>query len=165
MTMPERRVATHAAGLGGGNADMKSLDTNILLYAADQDCREHNAAIRLVNAALGSPTEWMLADQVLFELYAGLRHPGVFAKPLSAAEAAKRVAFLRDESGFSFCCYELRSWPTIRTVLAIPAFPRRRTYDFVLAVTLRSNGVDEFYTRNIADFRDAGFKHLINPID
>jgi hypothetical protein len=35
----------------------------------------------------------------------------------------------------------------------------------VLAVTLRSNGVDEFYTRNIADFRDAGFKHLINPID
>jgi predicted nucleic acid-binding protein len=81
---------------------MKSLDTNILLYAADQDCREHDAAIRLVNAALGSPTEWMLSDQVLFELYAGLRHPGVFAKPLSAAEAAKRVAFLRDESGFSF---------------------------------------------------------------
>lgn len=30
---------------------MKSLNTNILLYAADEDCREHDAAIRLVNSA------------------------------------------------------------------------------------------------------------------
>ena len=40
---------------------MKSLDTNILLYAADEDCREHDAAIRLVNEALRSPADWMLA--------------------------------------------------------------------------------------------------------
>lgn len=144
---------------------MKSFDTNILLYAADEDCREHEAAIGLVNDALRAPAEWMLSDQVLFELYAGLRHPGVFAKPLSAAEAARRVAFLRDESGFSFCCYELRSWPMILAGLSIPAFPRRRTYDHVLAVTLRTNGVNEFYTRNAKDFREAGFKRVVNPID
>ena len=144
---------------------MKSLDTNILLYAADEDCREHDAALGLVNEALRSPAEWLLADQVLFEMYAGLRHPGVFAKPLSAVEAARRVAFLREESGFSFCCHELRSWPTIRAVFSVPAFPRRRTYDLVLAVTLRSNGVAEFYTRNVADFRDAGFSRVVNPID
>mgnify|MGYP001552067484 CR=1 FL=1 len=144
---------------------MKSLDTNILLYAADEDCREHEAAIRLVNDALREPAEWMLSDQVLFELYAGLRHPGIFAKPLSAAEAARRVAFLRDESGFSFCCHELRAWPMILAGLATPAFPRRRTYDHVLAVTLRTNGVNEFYTRNIKDFREAGFTKVVNPID
>jgi predicted nucleic acid-binding protein len=144
---------------------MKSLDTNILLYAADEDCREHEAAIRLVNDALRSPTEWMLADQVLFEMYAGLRHPGVFAKPLSAVEAARRVAFLRDEAGFSFCCHELRGWLKIHAGLSAPAFPRRRTYDLVLAVTLRSNGVTEFYTRNVGDFRTAGFERLVNPID
>ena len=73
---------------------MKSLDTNILLYAADEDCREHDAAIRLVNDALGSPAEWMLADRVLCEMYAGLRHPGVFAKPLSAAIRTHPVADL-----------------------------------------------------------------------
>jgi predicted nucleic acid-binding protein len=144
---------------------MKSLDTNILLYAADEDCREHAAAIGLVNDALRSPADWMLADQVLVELYAGLRHSGVFAKPLSAADAARRVAFLRDESGFSFCCYELRSWPSIHAGLSTPAFPRRRTYDLVLAVTLRSAGVTDFYTRNVADFRDAGFTRVVNPID
>jgi hypothetical protein len=90
---------------------MESLDTNILLDAADEDCREHDAAIRLVNEALRSPADWMLADRVLFEMDAGLRHSAVFAQPLSAKEAARRVAFLRDESEFSCCCYELRSWP------------------------------------------------------
>jgi len=144
---------------------MKCLDTNILLYAADEDCREHDAAIRLVNEALRSPADWILADQVLFEMYAGLRHSAVFAKPLSAKEAARRVAFLRDESGFSCCCYELRLWPTIHAGLSTPAFPRRRTYDLVLAVTLRTAGVTEFYTRNVVDFRDAGFARVVNPID
>jgi predicted nucleic acid-binding protein len=144
---------------------MKSLDTNILLYAADADCEEHDAAVSLVNEALRSPAGWMLADQVLFELYAGLRHPGIFAKPLSAVEAARRVTFLREESGFSFCCYELRAWPSIRSGLSAAGFPRRRTYDLVLAVTLRSNCVTEFYTRNVSDFRAAGFERLINPID
>ena len=144
---------------------MKSLDTNLLLYAADEDCLEHAAAIELLNEALESPEDWMLADQVLFEFYFCLRHPRVFAKPLSAAEAVKRVAFLRDEAGFSFCCHELRSWQTIRTGLAKQSFPRRKTYDLVLAVTLRSNGINTFYTRNTADFRDAGFEAVINPID
>ena len=144
---------------------MKSLDTNILLYAADEDCREHAAAIGLVNEALRAPADWLLSDQVLLELYPGLRHPAIFAKPLSGPEAARRVAFLRDQSGFSFCCYEPRSWPMIQAGLSAAGFPRRRTYDLVLAVTLRSNGVDEFYTRNVKDFRDAGFARLVNPID
>jgi hypothetical protein len=30
---------------------------------------------------------------------------------------------------------------------------------------LRSNGVNEFYTRNVADFREAGFRRIVNPID
>jgi predicted nucleic acid-binding protein len=90
---------------------------------------------------------------------------GVADKPLSAAEADRRMAFLRDESGFSFCCYELRSWPMIHVGLSTPAFPRRRTYDLVLAVTFKSNGVTEFYTRNVVDFRDAGFTRVVNPID
>ena len=103
------RPTSRDAAAADENAEMKSLDTNILLYAAAEDCREHDAAIRLVNDALRSPDEWLLSDQVLFEFYAGLRHPRVVAKPLSAAEAARRVSFLRDESGFSSCCHELRS--------------------------------------------------------
>ena len=149
----------------GRSGEMKSLDTNILLYAANEDCAEHASAAAVLNDALSAPHEWLLADQVLFELYSGLRHPRVFTKPLSAGEAARRVAFLREESGFSFCCHDLTSWPVIHQALATPSFPRRQTYDLVLAVTLRHNGVTDFYTRNTADFRTAGFATLVNPID
>lgn len=144
---------------------MKSLDTNILLYAADEDCREHAAAMLLLEGALAAPRDWMLADQVLFEFYAGLRNPRVFARPLSAGEAVKRVGFLREQSGFSFCCHELQSWPAIRENLAMRSFPRHRTYDLVLAVSLRRAGVDTFYTRNVGNFKNAGFRAVINPID
>ncbi|MFZ4732455.1 MAG: type II toxin-antitoxin system VapC family toxin [Pirellulales bacterium] len=144
---------------------MKSLDTNILLYAANEDCPEHPPALRLLDEALAAPHDWILADQVLFEMYVGLRHPRVFAKPLSAGEALKRVAFLREKSGFSFCCHQLPAWPAIRAGLALPSFPRRRTYDHVLAVTLKSHGVTTLYTRNVADFRAAGFAAVIDPID
>lgn len=81
------------------------------------------------------------------------------------ARRLERVAFLREKSGFSFCCRQLPAWPAIRAGLALPSFPRRRTYDHVLAVTLKSHGVTEFYTRNGADFRTAGFADVINPID
>jgi len=60
------------------------------------------------------------------------------------------------------CCTDMM---TIHAALAMPNFPRRRTYDLVLAVTLRSHGVKEFYTRNVADFRTAGFESVVNPID
>lgn len=49
--------------------------------------------------------------------------------------------------------------------LALPSFPRRRTYDHVLAVTLKSHGVATFHTRNVADLRTAGFTDVVNPID
>jgi len=144
---------------------MKSLDTNILLYGANEDCKEHAAAAAIIEEALQAPNDWIIADQVLFEFYRAIRHPSVVSKPLSAAEATKRIAFLREESGFSFCCHELRNWPDIRLALARSSFQQRSTHDLVLGVTLRKNGVTTFYTRNVKDFRDTGFTKLINPID
>jgi len=40
---------------------MKSIDTNVLLYAADEDCPEHAAAIGFLDDALSSPDQWMLS--------------------------------------------------------------------------------------------------------
>jgi hypothetical protein len=34
-----------------------------------------------------------------------------------------------------------------------------------LAITLISNTVDVFYTRNTKDFRGFGFRSVVNPID
>jgi hypothetical protein len=48
---------------------------------------------------------------------------------------------------------------------ASKAFARRRIHDVRLAETLKYWGVDEFYTRNVRDFADLGFRILFNPLD
>ena len=144
---------------------LSSLDTNILVYAADADSKEHGPALALLEDALQRPKEWMLADQVLFEFYKALRNPRIFRHPLEAGPAAERVGFLREDSGFLCCCYELEHWPAVFRALQASGTPYQRTHDLLLGQTLKANGVRRFYTRNTKDFEDIGFGELLNPID
>ena len=144
---------------------ISGLDTNILVYAADEDALEHPKAIQVVDMALANPGQWMMADQVLFEFYKALRSPRVFRRPLPADEAAERIRFLRTESGFLRCCHELDHWEKILPILEKRNTPYQRTHDIVLGTTLRLAGVTRFFTRNTKDFEGMGFAELINPID
>ncbi len=142
-----------------------SLDTNVLVYAANEDAAEHQPARELIAGALQEPSKWMLADQVLFELYQALRNPKILQNPLSAEASAEQLDFLHKQSGFLRCCYDVRCWNSIYEILSRPETPRQRTFDVVLGVTLARNGVTHFYTRNPKDFAGIEFKEVINPID
>jgi len=48
---------------------MNSLDTNILVYAVNEDCPEHQKAVAVYTSLLNSPTDWIISDQILFEFY------------------------------------------------------------------------------------------------
>ena len=43
------------------------------------------------------------------------------------------------------------------------SFPARRSFDLVLAITLKNNGVREFHTRNIRDFDGLGLFTVVDP--
>ena len=144
---------------------MNSLDTNILVYAANVDCAEHERANHLVNQALSSPHEWIIAEQVLFEYYKALRHPKILSKPLASNAAASQIRFLRDKSGFMFCCYDQSLWDDVVAILSKRNFPYQRTHDLILGLTLLRNGVKTFHSRNTKDFSEIGFERLVNPID
>ncbi len=142
-----------------------SLDTNILLYAANEDAPEHEVCKELLQKVIQNPTDWIIADQVYLELYRALRSPRVMSNPLSAKLAAKHIAILRDELGISHCGYDSACWKGLIRSLEADDFPYRRTHDAVLAATLLSHGVNKFYTRNTKDFESAGFDMVINPVD
>jgi predicted nucleic acid-binding protein len=144
---------------------MNSMDTNILVYAADADASEHKAASGVVGEMLANPNKWVLADQVLFEFYRAVRNSRIFRHPLGSREAALRIRFLQSECGVARCCYDLDQWDAVFSRLADPGTPAARTHDIVLGVTLKSHGVNRFYTRNTKDFQEIGFRELINPID
>jgi uncharacterized protein len=144
---------------------MNSLDTNILIYASNEDVPEHVKAQKLVAELLAVPGEWIIADQVLIEFYRALRNPSVFQIPATAPEAWEMVNFYREEAGCQRCCFELEMWRRLEQHLKSSRFEAKRTFDAVLAVTLISNTVQVFYTRNTKDFRGFGFRSIVNPID
>jgi predicted nucleic acid-binding protein len=144
---------------------MKSLDTNILVYASNEDAPEYEKARQLIEALIESPQDWIVADQVLIETYRALRNPAVIQHPLSPGDASALLHFYREEAGCRRCCYELGMWRPLQKYLNSARFDPRKTFDALLAVTLLGNAVDTFYTRNTKDFKQFGFQTLINPID
>lgn len=101
---------------------------------------------------------------MLFEYYRLVRNPLVLSRPLSSNEASLRLRFFREELGCLHCAYDRGCWEEVVAALAAPSLPSSRTFDLVLAVTLRRNGVDTFYTRNIRNFQDFNWFHVIDPL-
>ncbi len=141
---------------------MFSIDTNVLLYAQNQDCPEHDpAAAFLVECA--DRTDVAICELVLMELYQLLRNPAVLMRPLDGPEAAEVCQTFRHNRRWAL----IENAPVMNDVWVLAATPgiaRRRLFDARLALTLRHHCVDEFATRNINDFSDFGFSHVWDPI-
>ena len=144
---------------------MKSLDTNILVYALNADCSEHQHAAVVLQTALDAPQDWIMADQMYLEVYKALRNPRILGRPYGAEDAFSKVKMLRDQCGIRRCCYADTVWEQLATRIQRPDFPYQRTHDAVLAETLLKAGVQTLYTRNTKDFEGYGFATLVNPID
>jgi len=144
---------------------MNSLDTNILVYAINADCVEHEKAKAVYAEMLAAPHDWILSDQVLFEFYRILRNPKALGNPLSHEGALNQIVFLREKTGVLHCTYEVSFWGNFLSGFSKNAKTATHVFDHILGVTLLSNGVDTFYTRNTKDFEQFGFPRITNPID
>lgn len=144
---------------------MNSLDTNILIYAVNSGCVEHERAKRVYESMLKDPSQWILSDQVLFEFYRGLRNARILERPLNHQEALRQIEFLREHSGVQHCAYEAVFWNDFMKGFRDDPSKSSHIFDRILAITLRKNGVSTFYTRNTKDFAEFGFKSMVNPID
>ena len=105
-----------------------------------------------------------MADQVYFELYRLLRNPAVLERPRSSAEAWECLDYYRHHSGWLHCAYETPFMDQVAEILRNTEFAPRKTFDLVLAVTLKRNGVTTLYTRNTADFEGLEWFTVVNPL-
>lgn len=141
---------------------MLSIDTNILLYAQNRDCPEHDAAAAFLVECAGR-ADVAVCELVLMELYQLLRNPTMVTRPLEGPEAAEVCQTFRRNRRWAL----LENAPVMNEVWVLAATPRiarRRLFDARLALTLRHHGVDEFATRNINGFTDFGFSRVWDPI-
>lgn len=140
---------------------MLSIDTNVLLYAYNQDCDEHRAATAFL-AEYSRRDDVAICELVLVELYQLLRNPAVLQRPLDAPDAADVCQSFRRNPRWAL----IESAPVmdqVWTFAAQPGVARRRLFDARLGLTLRHHGVREFATRNLKDFDGIGFERVWDP--
>ena len=145
---------------------MISFDTNVLYAASVGGNVNHLVAHTLLSDLADSP-DVFVAEQVLMELYVLLRNPVVTNPPCSAAQAVSVVDSYRRNP--KWAVVDVPADGTVMKAVWGRAggrlFAAKRIFAVRLAETLRHYGVDTFYTRNVRDFKDAGFGKLINPFE
>lgn len=140
---------------------MLSIDTNILLYAYNQDCDEHRAATSFLTEC-SRRDDVAICELVLVELYQLLRSPAVLQRPLDAPDAAEVCQTFRHNSRWAL----IESAPVmdhVWTFAGRPGVARRRLFDARLGFTLRHHGVRELATRKVKDFEGIGFERVWDP--
>ncbi len=143
---------------------MTSCDTNILYAACNRDAHGHESARAFLIKHATSPA-FVIAEQVLLELYCLLRNPSVSKHPLTPAAAVAVVQRFRLNP-----VWKIVDVPSDRAMMERvwkaaegKSFAFRRVFDLRLAETLRHHGVDTFATRNVKDFATSGFTRLFDP--
>lgn len=141
---------------------MLSIDTNILLYAQNQDSPENGAAVAFLDEC-SSRNDVAICELVLVELYQLLRNPAVVERPLTAAEAVETCRAFRSNPRWAL----VENAPIMNKVWEIAAqtaTARRKVFDARIAFTLRHHGVRELATRNVKDFNQFGFDRVWDPL-
>lgn len=139
-----------------------AIDVNALLYASDEGSPFHGRARQFLVDRAASRNVLCVAWPTVMEYLRIATHPGIFAHPLTPAEAMRnihslftlpQVRLLAEDDGF---------WEVYQDV--VRGWPARgnQVPDAHLAALLRQHGVGTLYTSD-ADFRRFDFLRTINP--
>jgi predicted nucleic acid-binding protein len=129
------------------------LDTNILLYAYDQDAPgKRAAALRLVEDGWSALGQTAISAQVLQEMHVNLERRGI-AKP----EAAR---IIRDYAPWPVVDNSLK---LLLTALDEQARWRLSLWDALILAAARVAGASELFTEDFNHGQDYGGVRTINP--
>jgi hypothetical protein len=140
-----------------------SLDTNVLLYALNQDDPRHAAAGGLLERLANGHETVYLAWPVLMAFVRIATHPAIFPRPLRPREAEDRVEALLRRPNISAIAEREGFWEAYRKVAA-DAGPvgGKLVPDAHLATVLRQHGIRTLYTFD-RDYRRFTFLDAREP--
>ena len=134
-------------------SELALLDTNILVYAADETSEFHAASKQLRDQGMQGDIPVAVSPQILFEFFAVITNPRRVTQPRSPQEA-------RDEMEKYFRAATIRKiYPgddIVERMLTLlqqhPQITRQDIFDCVLVATMQANGVRRIYTYNRQHF-------------
>jgi toxin-antitoxin system PIN domain toxin len=140
------------------------VDTNVLVYAADEDSPAHAACKAAVEGWRAQPSAWFTTWSILYEFLRVVSHPRVLRSPWKGIEAWRFVEALLASPALEVLSETDRHAELAAKVLAeLPWLAGNLFHDAHIAVLMREHGVHRIYTRD-ADFHRFPFLEVVDPL-
>ncbi|NOX44535.1 MAG: type II toxin-antitoxin system VapC family toxin [Caldiserica bacterium] len=127
-----------------------TLDTNILVYAADRSFPLHRQAVRLRDRAVAERGSAFLCFPVLLEFFAVVTDPARVRAPLNPDEAWKEVNAYAD--AFHVVYPDERTLGNLSQLIAKHRVARQNIFDALIVALMLQHGIEGIYTANRKDF-------------
>jgi len=140
------------------------VDTNVLVYAADQDSPYHAACRDWIERQRGRADAWYTTWSILYEFLRVATHPRVMRHPWTAAAAWDFVSALLASPGLSVLVPTQRhSDVAAQLILEIPHLSGNLFHDAHTAILMREHGIRRVCSRD-TDFHRFSFLEVIDPV-
>ncbi|MFB0507361.1 MAG: type II toxin-antitoxin system VapC family toxin [Thermodesulfobacteriota bacterium] len=140
------------------------VDTNILVYAADEDSPFHAQCFEALEEWRNQASAWYSTWGIVYEFLRVTTHPRIFRKPWSASRAWNFIEAVISSPSLGILIPTERHAEVVAEVMKeIPHLSGNLMYDLQTAVLMREHGIKRIYTRDM-DFHRFHFLELIDPV-
>lgn len=140
------------------------VDTNVLIYAADEDSAFHACCYDLLQEWRRQVSAWFTTWGIFYEFLRVSTHPRVFRTPWSAAQAWSFVEAILASPGFGILTATERHAAVAAEVIKdVPHLSGNLMHDTQTAVLMREHGIKRIYTRD-TDFHRFPFVDPVDPV-
>jgi len=139
------------------------VDTNILIYASDEDSNLHPRCYELIEEWRRQTTAWNVTWGILYEFLRVSTHPRVFRKPWSVGKAWSFIEAVLSSPALGILIPTERHANVASEVIkSMPAMSGNLVHDAQTAILMREHGITRIYTRD-TDFHRFSFLEPIDP--
>lgn len=143
---------------------MLTVDTNVLVYAADGDSPFHGPCRQWLEHQRARPDAWFTTWPILYEFMRVTTHPRVMRRPWSASASWQFVAALLASPGLAILIPTQRHGDVAAEVIAeLPHLAGNLMHDAHTAILMREHGIARICTRD-ADFSRFPLVEVIDPL-
>ena len=140
------------------------VDTNVLVYAADQDSPLHGRCREALETWRRQSGAWYLTWNILYEFMRVTSHPRVMRNPWSGKDAWRFVAALLESPGLDVLVPTERHAAVAAQVFAeVPQLAGNLVHDAHTAILMREHGIRRIVTRD-TDLHRFPFLEILDPL-
>lgn len=140
------------------------VDSNVLLYAADETSEFHRPCRSLLEASRSGPTPWLVTWGIAYEFLRVATHPRVYTRPRSASEAHGFLRALLDSPSARVLTPTERHAKVLAACLVdVPEVRGNLIHHLHTAVLMRGHGVSRIVTRD-RGFHRFAFLDVVDPL-